>query len=272
MPIEYNLAKITPYLLAAAAKTKLLAIVDYKEWEASGKQLAKYLPQIVFHLGENTPIPEKEILQKTRLIEISYSDNPDQKIKAIKERCPEIVTVIRVPLDAHGIERAVNLAHQPTTEVIHIVADSNGNQTGVQNPRFIADMVRHIHTTLVKDGSRDEITLIASGGIALAEHMAKQLLCGADVIAMNLPLLIALECRLCDKCRPTCPVKIDELEADYAIGRITNLISAWHSQLLEVMGAMGIREARRLRGETGRALFFKDLEEDTFGRLFGKRK
>jgi ferredoxin len=272
MPIEYNLAKITPYLLAAAAKTKLLAIIDYKEWESSGKQLTRYLPQIVFHLSENTPIPEKEILQNTRLIEISYSDNPDQKIKAIKERCPEIVIVIRVHLDAHGIERAVALAHRPTTEVIHIVADSNGNQIGVQNPRFIVDMVRQIHTTLVKDGSRDEITLIASGGIALAEHMAKQLLCGADLIAMNLPLLIALECRLCNRCQTTCPVKIDELEADYAIGRMTNLISAWHSQLLEVMGAMGIREARRLRGETGRALFFKDLEEDTFGRLFGKRK
>jgi len=38
-----------------------------------------------------------------------------------------------------------------------------------------------------------------------------------------------------------------------------------------VMGAMGMREARRLRGETGRALFFEDLEEETFGRHFGKR-
>ena len=35
---------------------------------------------------------------------------------------------------------------------------------------------------------------------------------------------------------------------------------------------MGIREVRRLRGETGRAMFFEDLERDSFGRLFGKRK
>jgi len=34
---------------------------------------------------------------------------------------------------------------------------------------------------------------------------------------------------------------------------------------------MGIREVRRLRGETGRAMFFEDLERETFGRLFGKR-
>ena len=41
---------------------------------------------------------------------------------------------------------------------------------------------------------------------------------------------------------------------------------------IEMLGAMGIREARRLRGETGRAMFFEDLEEATFGRLFGRRK
>ena len=35
---------------------------------------------------------------------------------------------------------------------------------------------------------------------------------------------------------------------------------------------MGIREVRRLRGEMGRAMFFEDLERETFGRLFGKRK
>ena len=39
-----------------------------------------------------------------------------------------------------------------------------------------------------------------------------------------------------------------------------------------MLGAMGIREVRRLRGETGRCMFFEDLERDTFGRLFGKRK
>jgi hypothetical protein len=36
------------------------------------------------------------------------------------------------------------------------------------------------------------------------------------------------------------------------------------------MGAMGIREARRLRGETGRAIFFDEIDNDTFGKLFKK--
>jgi hypothetical protein len=45
-------------------------------------------------------------------------------------------------------------------------------------------------------------------------------------------------------------------------------MGAWHGQILEVMGAMGIREISRLRGESGRAIFFEDIERDTFGKLF----
>jgi hypothetical protein len=38
------------------------------------------------------------------------------------------------------------------------------------------------------------------------------------------------------------------------------------------MGAMGIREVRRLRGETGRAIFFDEIDQDTFGKLFHQQE
>ena len=46
-----------------------------------------------------------------------------------------------------------------------------------------------------------------------------------------------------------------------------NLMGAWHSQLIEVLGAMGIREVRRLRGEMGRAIFMEEIEKEAFGDL-----
>ena len=49
---------------------------------------------------------------------------------------------------------------------------------------------------------------------------------------------------------------------------MTNLMGAWHSQLIEVLGAMGIREVRRLRGEMGRAIFMEEIEKEAFGDLF----
>jgi glutamate synthase domain-containing protein 2 len=84
---------------------------------------------------------------------------------------------------------------------------------------------------------------------------------------------LALECRLCGECwrGEPCPIALEEAEPEFAVARMENLLGAWHQQLVEVLGAMGIREVRRLRGETGRAMFFEDLERESFGRIFGKR-
>lgn len=108
----------------------------------------------------------------------------------------------------------------------------------------------------------------------MAEHVAKAIICGVDLVAIDLPLIVALECRQCGECtrHEKCPIALEDIDPEFAVQRIVNLMGAWHSQLLEMMGAMGIREARRLRGETGRCMFFEDLEANTFGKLFGKRK
>jgi ferredoxin len=274
MPPEYRLPNLLPVFKAVAARTGLMMIVDSQDWDLLGDDKEQYLPYLAFYLRTDAAIPPKKVLQETRLVEISDGSTVEQRVKELKNIHPEIVVAVRVELDSRGVERAIELAHQQIIEVIHLVADINGNQTGVENPRFIKDMVRQIHTSLAESGIRDEITLMVGGGIALAEHMAKQIICGADLVTINLPLLLALECRLCKDCRTglSCPVRIDKIDFKYGVGRMTNLIAAWHDQLIEVMGAMGIREARRLRGEVGRALFFEELEEETFGKLFGSRK
>ena len=50
-------------------------------------------------------------------------------------------------------------------------------------------MIRKIHNALIENGKQGQVTLIAGGGIALPEHMAKELLCGADLVTIKLPLL-----------------------------------------------------------------------------------
>jgi hypothetical protein len=194
---------------------------------------------------------------------------------------------VKVVLDSNGSRRTLELAESTEIEVIYIAADLNGNEIGAQKsvdsarridePRFIKDIIREIHTHLVENGKRDEITIMTGGGIALAEHMAKAIICGADLVTINLPLLIALECQLCnppcsDKPGMFCPAGLEKIDFEYGLGRMTNLIAAWHDQLVEVMGAMGMREVRRLRGDVGRAMFFEQLEEETFGKLFGTRR
>jgi glutamate synthase domain-containing protein 2 len=48
----------------------------------------------------------------------------------------------------------------------------------------------------VEERIRDGVTIIASGGIAMAEYVPKAMLCGADLTAVDIPLMIALGARL----------------------------------------------------------------------------
>jgi glutamate synthase domain-containing protein 2 len=194
-------------------------------------------------------------------------------VAALKERNPEQIVAIRLTASPDTAARAVELAGKGA-EVLHLVFDSHGRESASKNSRHARDVIREVHGALVKDGRRDRITIIASGGIAQAEHMAKAIICGADLVAIDIPLMIALECRLCGECDrgERCQIALDEIDPHFAIERIINLMGAWHSQLLELMGAMGIREVRRLRGEVGRCMFFEDLEREIFAPLFGTRR
>jgi hypothetical protein len=274
----HTLPQLNDIIIQTAVNTDIIAIIDWRNKPADDKNLE----HIAFYLGQDVPGAAKELLKKMRLVEIADSSLVKEHIKEIKAIHPKIVIAVRVDLAAGGIERAIELAQLKEVEVIHVSADLNGNeigstsslQVGAAKPRFIKDMLRQIHTALIEKGCRDEITLMAGGGIALPEHVAKAIICGADVVTINLPLLIALECHLCNSCKPgmVCPAKLEKINFEYGVGRMTNLIAAWHDQLIEVMGAMGMREVRRLRGDVGRAMFFENLEKETFGKLFGTRR
>ena len=217
-----------------------------------------------------------EWLKKVRLAEIA--DGPEAPAAAAKARAanPALVVAVRLPLKAGAADRAAELV-RGGIRVLHLAADLHGCETGVPSPRHLKDVLREIHGRLVKDGVRDEVTLIAGGGIGLAEHMAKAIICGADLVAVDSPLLIALGCRMCrgahtdGQAGPSaehhCPAEIKDADAAYAAQRMINLMGAWHSQLIEVLGAMGLREVRRLRGEVGRAIFMEDIEREAFGDL-----
>ncbi|HXP62072.1 MAG TPA: glutamate synthase-related protein [Dongiaceae bacterium] len=265
----HTLPQLDAVLEQTAAMTDLIAIFDARRQPAS----EEHLRHIAFYLAPDSPPVPPAVLRKTRLVEIADSPALAQRLKAIKAIHPDIVASVRVELTPTGLPRALELAGWPEVEVLHLVADANGNEIGAQPPRFLKDMLRQVHTALVEKGIRDEITIMAGGGIALPEHLAKAIICGADLVTINLPLLIALECRLCESCEPgqPCPARLETLDPDFAVGRMTNLIAAWHDQLIEVMGAMGMREVRRLRGDVGRAMFFEQLEEETFGKLYGTR-
>jgi len=151
--------------------------------------------------------------------------------------------------------------------VIQLVADESGRAAG----RFFGDVILENHKRLVEEGVREEVTLIGSGGITLAEHVPKAILCGLDLVGLDIPLLVALQARFGSggSGGSGLDVRLPKLPHGWAVQRLMNLSASWRDQLLEILGAMGLREVRRLRGEVGRCMFQKDLEREAFAGIAG---
>jgi ferredoxin len=262
LPVLFNIQpwhaptlNVSTAIVEAAGRLGTLAITD--EGALMGSPSA--IPQVS---GE--PPAGAKIAQ--------WPDSPDvlDRINKAKAANPSLVAIVKLPLGKAHIARAIELAKSGVVDALHVYADWHG----YVGETHISLAVRELHQAFVGENMRDQITVIASGGISLAEHVVKSLLCGADLVAIDVPLMIALECRVCRNCRNgiACPVGLGEVDRDYAVQRMVNLMGAWHSQMIEMMGAMGIRDARRLRGELGRAMFFDDLESECFAPIFGTRK
>jgi GNAT superfamily N-acetyltransferase len=206
------------------------------------------------------------------IVELAWSKNVMEVARRIKSKSPDTVVSVRLKLEEHATDRAEKLALEEA-EIIHIEADYRGKGFGKRSGDFVIDLAREIHLKLVDNSIRDRVTLLVTGGIGMAEHLAKIIICGADGVGIDAPPLVAMECRLCAECDQMneCPVELDNAPVNWGAQRIVNLVGSWHSQLIEVLGAMGIREVRRLRGEVGRAMFFEDLERENFAPIFGER-
>lgn len=208
-----------------------------------------------------------DIPDRVQIFEIPWADDWETRVKDLKDSGRSLLISVRIPMTKGVEEKALSLVERGVS-IIHLEARQNGLSLD-DDAITLKDGIRLVHLKFVDAGLRDGITLLASGGIALAEHVAKAIICGADAVFTDFPILIALECRMCRRCVKglSCPVEIDRASSEWVASRVINLMGAWHNQLLEVMGAMGIRDVRRLRGEVGRAMFFEDLERSTFGSM-----
>jgi len=276
IPADNLSSNVKEALLKAATAINTCIIMPVAEITP---EIEKYSNNIIPCLVPEEIDTHEAVVKKARLVAIEYSDavlNDFPSLRGKIKKLGQALTIIRVPAVKDVEDIAARLAHSGA-EIIHIVADYRGqerNGSAGTNGRLLKDIIRAVHSRLVEDRIRDEVTIIASGGIAMAEHVPKAMLCGADLTAIDIPLMVALGVRVYEEPEKLLifPEGLDKISSSILTQRMVNLMGAWHSQILEMMGAMGIREARRLRGESGRAIFFEEIDKDTFGNLFRKRE
>jgi hypothetical protein len=76
----------------------------------------------------------------------------------------------------------------------------------------------------------------------MADHVPKAIASGVDAVGLDTALWVALQARF-DAGQPVFP----RIPLRWGVQRITNLAASWRDQLIEVLGAIGMREVRRLR-------------------------
>ncbi|MDY6790022.1 MAG: glutamate synthase-related protein, partial [Thermodesulfobacteriota bacterium] len=267
-----DLVKNERVIISAAKAAKALKTMMFIMPQDYAADLAPYSENLIPCLSKDNFNEYHDLVNNSRAVELTYESGIEKVFDGLRAIKPDLIIIVKIPLDGLAASRALELA-ETGVDTLYFYANQNGYELDAENPRFLKDMIREVHLKLVEHSVRQKINLIFSGGIAMAEYVAKAIICGTDAVVVDYSLLLALECRLCGRCKQglSCPVKLDEdFDDNWGSRRIVNLIGAWHAQLIELMGAMGIREVRRLRGEIGRSMWFEDLEEKSFGPVFGE--
>ena len=261
LPANLNSQNILESIAGASLRTGTIFIATPPQ----AKQLREVNQnQLVPLISTDKPGDTIGALHDARSIELaSYDSSLVKEVQKVNSAAP---ISVRLPLTLNSPEKAADLVRNGI-DIIHLVANYHGQSWDKDEPSHIKDLIRKVHTKLVTESLRDEVTLIASGGITRAEHVPKAIICGADLVAIDTTVLVALQSRFLGECisPESGRIAAEKFGSEWGEQRLVNLLSSWHDQLIEILSAMGIRDVRRLRGDVGRAMFNEELEKEAFG-------
>jgi glutamate synthase domain-containing protein 2 len=120
--------------------------------------------------------------------------------------------------------------------------------------------IPRVHRFLAAEGIRDQLVLMASGGIRTAWDVAKAIALGADGCILGTAELVAMGCTRCSNCErgrgcpfgltTTDPELSQLVDPEWGAERLGNLYRSFALQLEALLRDLGLASIRELRGRT----------------------
>jgi glutamate synthase domain-containing protein 2 len=131
--------------------------------------------------------------------------------------------------------------------------------------------IPRVHRYLLAEGIRDDVTLMASGGIRTAHDIGKAIALGADGVILGTAELVAIGCTRCSNCErgrgcpfgltTTDPELLQLVDPEWGAERISNLYQSFSTQLRNILCRLGLDNIRELRGRTDLLLYRNGSEQ-----------
>jgi len=194
----------------------------------------------------------------------------------VKEINPNVLVSVKVstPTDVDMV--AVG-SYYAGAHVVHIDGSYGGTGAAPDIAKKNIAMpieyaIPKVHHFLKAEGIRDQICLIASGGIRNAMDVAKAIALGADGVVIGTAELVALECVRCGNCESgrgcargiaTTDHELGRMITEqYAEQRIVNMYMAWRKQWCRLLKRFGMTSIRQLVGRSDLLVHLDYLDEN----------
>jgi glutamate synthase domain-containing protein 2 len=240
-------------------------IVEFKYAQGAKPGLGGHL------LGDKTTATVAAIRESVPWVSL-FSPFPFHSVYSVEDHRKHVDWIQTVNPDAlvsvkvstpHDVDMVAVGSYYAGAHIIHLDGSYGGTGAAPEIAKKNIAMpiefaIPRVHSYLVSEGIRDQVTVMASGGIRTADDIAKAIALGADGCVLGTGDLVALGCTRCSNCERGrgCPFGLTTtdpelqllVDPEWGARRISNFYQALATRLEQLLRQLGLTSVAELRG------------------------